>query len=400
VSANMTEPYDQEDAISLVDLLLVFARHKWKIIVVPFLLGCITAAYSLILPEIYTASTTLIPSGRKQSTAVSMLSQLGPLAGMAGLELADTNAEVLITMLQSRRIQDVIINKHNHLKGKDLPMWKVRAKLADATTISLGRKDGIITVSVNDENPEKAAEMANHYVYELERLSRELVLTEASQRRAFVEQQLKDAQVKLQIAEEAMKISQETSGLIQLEEQGRAVIEAIATLQAQIASKEVELAALNLFATKENPDMKSASVAILEMRSQLDQLARENPGNSQARSSSIITTSQVPQAGLEHGRRLRDLKYAETINQLLTQQYQMAKIEEAQNAPILQVLDIAITPDQRSSPRRGRMVILAILVSLFCMVLTAFFLEEMHQGEKNTLQASKIADLKQNLWRI
>ena len=109
----MTEPYDQEDAISLVDLLLVFARHKWKIIVVPLLVGCITAAYSLILPEIYTASTTLIPSDRKQSSAMSMLSQLGPFAGIVGAGLGGgSDTEVLMSMLNSRRVQDEIIAKH------------------------------------------------------------------------------------------------------------------------------------------------------------------------------------------------------------------------------------------------------------------------------------------------
>ena len=398
----MTEPYDQEDTISLVDLLLVFARHKWKITIVPFLVGCITAAYSLIVPEIYTASTTLIPSDRKQSSAMSMLSQLGPLAGMAGVGFGGgSDTEVLMTMLKSRRVQDQIITKHQLTKSKngDLSMEQARKGLSGATAASLGRKDGVITISVEDESPEKAAKIANDYVTELERLSRELVLTVASQRRAFLEKQLIEATTKLQMAEEAMRTSQETTGLIQLEEQGRAVIEAIATLQAQIAAKEVELGALKLSATEDNPDMKRAVTILAQMRTQLANLERDNPDSTQG-SSSIITTSQVPKAGLEYARRLRDLKYAETINQLLTQQYQMAKVEESQNAPILQILDVAIPPEQRSSPERTQMVLMAIVASGFAMCLLAFVLEAKRQSETDPEQAGKIADLKQTFWRI
>ena len=403
MSPNPPEHYEEEDAISLIDLLLVFAHHKLKIIVVPFLVGCVVAAYSLMVPEIYTASTTLIPSDRKQSSAMSMLGQLGPLAGMAGGMMAGgSDTEVLITMVKSRQVQDKIIAKHDLRKGMDgeeLSMEKTRLKVAKATTVSLGRKDGVITISVEDEDPEKAANMANDYVEELRRLSRVLALSEASQRRLFLENQLMEISAKLQVAEEAMKKTQETSGLIQLEEQGRAVIEAIATLQAQIASKEVELGAIKLFATEENPDIKRAQAAITQMRVQLARLERDNPEDQQG-SSSIITTSKVPEAGLEYARRLRDLKYAETINQLITQQYQMAKVEEAQNAPILQVLDEAIAPEQRTSPKRSQMVLMAIVASGFAMCLVAFLLEAKNQAEDDPEQAGKMADLKKSLWSI
>lgn len=402
MTVNAQDSNEVEDAISLIDLLLVFARHKWKITIVPFLVGCAMAVYSLIVPEMYTASTTLIPSDRKQSSAMSMLSQLGPLAGMAGVGLGGgSDTEVLMTMLKSRRVQDQIIAKHKLTKSKDgdLSMEQARLGLSGATAASLGRKDGVITISVEDESPEKAAEMANDYVDELERLSRELALTAASQRRAFLEKQLIEVTTKLQAAEEAMKKSQETTGLIQLEEQGRAVIEAIATLQAQIAAKEVELGALKLSATDDNPEVKRSVAILSQMQTQLANLERDNPENPKGRSS-IITTSQVPKAGLEYARRLRDLKYAETINQLLTQQYQMAKVEESQNAPILQVLDVAIPPEKRSHPNRKQMVLLSIVASGFAMCLLAFVLEAKRQAEIDPEQSGKMDHLKQTFWRV
>lgn len=358
------------------------------------------AGYSLIVPEIFTASTTLIPSDRKQSSAMAMLSQLGPLAGMAGGAMGGGDTEVLLTMLKSRRIQDKIIASHQLTMSdsEELTLDEARELLAEVTMVSLGRKDGVITVSVKKESPEKAAAIANDYVVELEKLSKELALTEASQRRAFLEKQLADAFAKLQEAEEAMKESQQKSGLVQLDAQGKAVIEAIAALQAQIAAKEVELGALRLFATDENPDVKRIIATISELKNQLSQLERTNP-NAQA-SSVIPSTSQLPEAGIEFLRRTRDLKYAETIHQLLAQQYQMAKVDEAQNAPILQVLDAAIPPEKRSSPKRTQMVLMAIVATGFLMCLVAFMLEAKRQAETDPDQLEKMADLRESLWRL
>ena len=397
---NRSDAYEEEDAISLLDLMLVFARHKKKIIIVPLLVGCAMAGYSLIVPEIFTASTTLIPSDREQSTAMAMLNQLGPLAGMAGGAVGGGDTEVLLTMLKSRRIQDRIIEVHHLTQGQDgnLTMERTRRDLARATTVSLGRKDGVISISVENESPEKAAAIANDYVVELEKLSKELALTEASQRRAFLEKQLADAFAKLQEAEEAMKESQQKSGLVQLDAQGKAVIEAIAALQAQIAAKEVELGAVRLFATDENPDVKRTIATISELKNQLSQLERTNP-NAQA-SSVIPSTSQLPKAGIEFLRRTRDLKYAETIHQLLAQQYQMAKVDEAQNAPILQVLDAAIPPEKRSSPKRSQMVLMAMVAAGFLMCLVAFMLEAKRQAETDPDQLEKMADLRESLWRL
>jgi tyrosine-protein kinase Etk/Wzc len=397
---NRSDAYEEEDAISLLDLMLVFARHKKKIIIVPFLAGCAMAGYSLIVPEIFTASTTLIPSDRKQSSAMAMLSQLGPLAGMAGGAMGGGDTEVLLTMLKSRRIQDKIIASHQLTMSdsEELTLDEARELLAEVTMVSLGRKDGVITVSVKKESPEKAAAIANDYVVELEKLSKELALTEASQRRAFLEKQLADAFAKLQEAEEAMKESQQKSGLVQLDAQGKAVIEAIAALQAQIAAKEVELGALRLFATDENPDVKRIIATISELKNQLSQLERTNP-NAQA-SSLIPSTSQLPEAGIEFLRRTRDLKYAETIHQLLAQQYQMAKVDEAQNAPILQVLDAAIPPEKRSSPKRAQMVLMAMVATGFLMCLVAFMLEAKRQAETDPDQLEKMADLRESLWRL
>jgi len=396
-----TERLEEEDAISLIDLLVVFAKHKKKILLMPLLVGGIVAGYSLMVPEIFTAQTTLIPSNQKQSSAMAMLNQLGPLAGLAGGSGGGSQTEVLVTMIKSRRILDKIIAKHNlqTQDGGKVTMDAARKSLGGITTTSVGRKDGVITVSVEDENPEKAAKIANDFVRELESLSQELALTEASQRRVFLEKQMTNAFANLQDAEEGLKSSQEKSGLIQLDAQGKAIIEGIAQLQAKIAAQEVALGALRLSSTEENPEVQRLLAAIQQMGIQLVRMEQGQPSQS-ATNSVMLSTSNVPAAGLEYLRRLRKLKYAETIHQLLAQQYQMAKVDEARDAPLLQVLDAAIAPEKRTSPKRTQMVLMAVVASGFAMCLLAFLLEAKRQAEDDPEQAGKMAVLRQSLWKF
>lgn len=395
------QQFEEEDAISLIDLLVVFAKHKKKILLLPLLVGGIVAGYSLTVPEIFTAQTTLIPSDQKQSSAMAMLNQLGPLAGLAGGSGGGSQTEVLVTMIKSRRILDRIIAKHNlqTQDGGKVSMEAARKSLGGITTTSVGRKDGVITISVEDESPEKAAKIANGFVRELEGLSQELALTEASQRRVFLEKQMTNAFGNLQNAEEGLKSSQEKSGLIQLDAQGKAIIEGIAQLQAQIAAQEVALGALRLSSTEENPEVQRLLAAIKQMGIQLVRMEQGQPSQS-ATNSVMLSTSNVPAAGLEYLRRLRKLKYAETIHQLLAQQYQMAKVDEARDAPLLQVLDAAIAPEKRTSPKRTQMVLMAVVASGFAMCLLAFLLEAKRQAEDDPEQAGKMAALRQSLWKF
>ena len=399
--AQQPAPLEEEDAISLIDLLVVFAKHKKKILLMPLLVGGIVAGYSLMVPEIFTAQTTLIPSNQKQSSAMAMLNQLGPLAGLAGGSGGGSQTEVLVTMIKSRRILDKIIAKHNlqTQDGVKVTMDAARKSLGGITTTSLGLKDGVITISVEDESPEKAAKIANDFVRELESLSQELALTEASQRRVFLEKQMTNAFANLQDAEEGLKSSQEKSGLIQLDAQGKAIIEGIAQLQAKIAAQEVALGALRLSSTEENPEVQRLLAAIQQMGIQLVRMEQGQPSQS-ATNSVMLSTSNVPAAGLEYLRRLRKLKYAETIHQLLAQQYQMAKVDEARDAPLLQVLDAAIAPEKRSSPKRTQMVLMAVVASGFAMCLLAFLLEAKRQAEDDPEQAGKMAVLRQSLWKF
>src|SRR6266581_8087932 len=184
-----------DDEISLLDLLIVLAKHKRIVFGVPFAVAVVAAIISLLLPNIYTGTTRILPPQQSASAAAALLNQLGGalggLAGAAGGTLGIRNPnDLYVGMLKSRTVADNLIVRFELAKVYDEDyLSETRKRLAKETTITSGR-DGIIAIEVDDKNPKRAADLANAYVDELMRLTKVLAVTEASQRRLFFERQL------------------------------------------------------------------------------------------------------------------------------------------------------------------------------------------------------------------
>ncbi len=166
-------PYPPEDGISLIDLLIVLAKHKWLIIGLPLLVGICAAVYSLSLPPIYTATAKILPPQASQSSAAAMLSQMGGMGGSAGAALGMKNPnEMYVAMLKSRTVADNMIQRFGLMDAyKTAAMVDARKVLGIASQIAAGRTDGVITIHLDDRDPKRAAELANAYIEELHKLS-------------------------------------------------------------------------------------------------------------------------------------------------------------------------------------------------------------------------------------
>lgn len=359
--------------VGLLELFIVLAKRKWMIASLTFICAVVSLAYSLLLPKIYTADTKILPPQQTQSVAGAMLGQLGSLAGLAGKDLGIHNPnDIYVAMLQSRTVSDALIHKFDLMNVyKVKRMMDARKRLEEATDIDSG-KDSVITISVQDHDPNRAADIANAYVNELYKLTQTLAVTEAGQRRLFFEQQLRSASEDLARAEQDMRKTQESTGLIQLDNQAKAIIEAVATARGQIAAKEVQIRAMEAFATPQNPDLIRAEDELQSLKADLGDLEKDAKGPA---GNIQLPAGQIPSAGLEYVRRLRDVKYYETIFDLLEKQYEIAKIDEAKNAAIIQVLDNAVPPEWKSKPKRAVIVIVATFVGLFGAIIFAFVQE-------------------------
>jgi uncharacterized protein involved in exopolysaccharide biosynthesis len=322
----------------------------------------------------YTATTRILPPQQSQSLASAMLGQLGPLAGLAGRDLGLKNPnDLYVAMLESRIAADALVQRFDlrrlyHSKS----VGKAREELAKRTTILSG-KDGIINVLYDDEDPQRAADISNAYVEELSRITRTLAVTEASQRRLFFEKQLQLAKEQLSDAETALKATQESTGLIEPGAQSRAIIDSVASLRGQIALKEVQLGTMGTFATGQNPDYVRTAREVAGLRGQWSQLER---ASGQKRKGDLqVATEKVPQAGMEYIRAYREVKYHETIFELVAKQYELAKMDEVRDAAVIQVLDPAIPPEKKSAPGRLGMALMGGLGTAFAVMLLAILRE-------------------------
>jgi uncharacterized protein involved in exopolysaccharide biosynthesis len=237
-------------------------------------------------------------------------------------------------------------------------------------TVDGSGKDGLIHISVEDRDPRRAADLANGYIDQFRNLSKNLAITEAGQRALFFKQQLDDAKNNLANAEEALKQTEQTTGVIQIDSQARALIESAAALRAQITAREVQIQGMQTYATSENSQLVQAQRELDGLRAQLAKLGGSEDSTS---GELLVPKGRVPEAGLEYARKLRDVRYNETIFEILARQFEIAKLDEAKEGSLIQVVDPAIPPDKRSFPKRSLIVIGIAALGFFIGIFVALF---------------------------
>src|SRR5258708_7573334 len=383
----------EDDGVSPLDLLIVLAKHKRIVIGVPFVVGIAAVIISLLLPNIYTGTTRILPPQQSASAATALLSQLGGavggLAGAAGGALGIRNLnDLYVGMLKSRTVADNLISRFELGKVYDQTLLSdARRRLEERTTITSGR-DGIINVEIDDKDPKRAADLANAYVEELMKLTKVLAVTEASQRRLFFERQLLQAKDNLTSAEISARQGLQKGGLAQVDAQGRSMIEVTARLRAQISAKEVQLGSMRTFAAEGNPELQRTQQEMEALRRELARIEGASPV------SAVGKRDVSGSSGLDNLGRLRDVKYYEFLYELLAKQYELAKIDEAKDATVIQVMDQAIEPHRRSTPKRRLIVLLWTLLALFASIVWAFVREAASRAKTDPKQAFRLGTLR------
>jgi len=391
-----------DDEIDLLDLLIVLAKRKRLIAAITIGAAVLAGIVSLLLPNRYTATTKILPPQQSQSASSMLLNQLagggmGPLAALAGSSLGLKNpSDIYIGILKSRSIQDALIQQFNLMSVyRDKRLSDTRKDLSGYSDI-VAEKEGLISISVEDKDPRRAAAVANAYVDDLRQVTQHLAISEASQRRLFFEQQVQQAKEDLSNAELALKETEQKTGMIQLDSQAKAVIEAIGNLRAQVAAKEVQLQAMQSFATEQNPQRILVQQQVAGLREQLRKLEGQAGGDGDP----VLGTGKIPGAGLEYVRKLRDVKYYETIFELLAKQYEAAKIDESREAAVIQVLDQATEPDRKSSPKRLLIIALCAICGLMIGCVSALISEAVARVQLDPERATQISRLRQLLrWK-
>jgi len=329
----------------------------------------VSLVVTFLIPSRYEATTQLMPPDNQSGggaaallAAASGRSGSGSgsgLAGLAGDLLGTKNSGALfVGILSSRTVQDRLIEEFDLRREYwDSKMEDARIDLAKHTGVTEDRKSGIISVSVWDHNPQKAAAMAGAYVKELDRLVAQVSTSAARRERIFLEDRLHA--VKQDLDASAVKFSEFASKntAIDIPAQGKAMVEAAATLQGQLIFAESELHGLEAIYTDQNVRVKALGARVSELRTQLGKMGGEagTAGALSSKSDPSLYPSirQLPVLGVTYADLYRRTKIQETVFELLTQQYELAKVQEAKEIPSVKVLDAAVVPTKKSFPPRG-----------------------------------------------
>ena len=389
----MEERYPKEE-LNFLDYFITLAKHKTAVFLFTLSCAVITAIISLIMPDIFRGEARILPP-QQSSMSTQLISQFaGGLSGLAGgiLGTAAPQTDLYVGMLQSRTIFDRVIDKFDLMKLYDVDSRvDARKELIDNIRIDADAKSGIITVSVEDKDPKRAADMANAFVDELRNLAKGIAISEAAQRRLFYEEQLKATKLSLTKAEEEMKAFGENTGALQVEEQAKAVIEGIAGLRAQIAAKEVEIKVMRTYSTHSNPDLQQAEEALRGLKGELSKLEVKSGGGHDP----LMPTGRMPSVGMEYIRKMRDVKFNEALFELLSKQYEVARLDEAKEAAVIQIIDKAVPLDKKDKPKRALMVIMAAFVGFFFAISAVFITELKEKTLANAENRERYESLKQ-----
>jgi tyrosine-protein kinase Etk/Wzc len=342
---------DEEGSIDILAMFQTLRRGKSTILKVSLAVCAIATIVAFLIPPLYTSTVSFIPPNLNNSSSMAsaLAGQLSALGAGDLLGGGKNAGDLYAGILRSRSIADSLIKQFDLMQVYRVKKQSQAEKVLDSRTgIAVDTKSSIVTVDVTDRSEQRAHDMADAYMDALRKTDGRLALSQSSQRRLFFERQLTKEKDDLEDAEVELKRTEEQSGLIAPAGQTEAEIKTIAETQAQMALRQVELAALRQSGTEQNPDVIRLKSEIEDLEGQLQRL--QNGGAKGTIAS--IPTSKVPGLELEYVRKKREVVYHETLFDMLAKQYEAARLDEAHDAPVLQVLDSASYPDTKTSPKR------------------------------------------------
>jgi uncharacterized protein involved in exopolysaccharide biosynthesis len=382
-SSARAESRSREDKITVLRLL--WSRRAWigRVVLVAIVLSIVVA---LLIPKEYVSTARLMPPDSQSGGGLAMLASLsgqaaGGISALAGDLLGmKTSGALFISVIHSRTAEDRIVQQFD-LKKVYATRWddSARKRLEHNTAVSEDRKSGVLTLSVTDRDPQRAAAIARSYIDQLDTLVAQLNTSSAHRERVFLEGRLSNIKADLEAAEKDFSQFASKNGAIDITAQGRAMLQSAAGLQGEMIAAESELEGLRQIYSDNNVRVRSTEARIAELRSQLSKLggkydpgaasATSPDGSSGASGDSYPTLRQLPILGVPYADKYRTLKVEEAVFETLTKQYELAKVQEAKEIPSVKVLDAPDIPERKSFPPRTLIVAGCAMLALAFSVL-------------------------------
>jgi uncharacterized protein involved in exopolysaccharide biosynthesis len=401
-----------------VDKLRLLWNRRGLVLRWTFIGFVLSTIVALLISNQYESTTNLMPPDQMNSgTGLAMLaatasdkigSGLGAISGDL-LGLKSTSA-LFVEILQGRTVEDDIVNKFDLRKSySDRYIDDARNELRRNTDISEDRRSGIITIRVTDKSPERAAAMAQEYVTELNRVVVDVNTSSAHRERVFLEDRLARVRQDLENSEKEFSEFASKNTALDIPAQGHAMIEAAATLEGQLAAALTELESMKQVYANGNVRVRAMEARVAEIRRQLQKLGgdpdRTTSSITQADQSLYPSIRELPLLGVNYADLYRNTKIQEAIFETLTQQYEIAKVEEAKETPTVKVVDPPEVPEKKSFPHRSLIVFEGTIVSMSFVVLwilvSASWIDIDPQDPRKMLASEIYVDSKAHLaWAI
>lgn len=352
---NQSEPSEQFAADGdgtnfLADLGRIVLTERTVFLSVFLATVALAGVVIALLPRYYVASTVLIVAQPSQSGGGSAAAQLGALVGLPGAGATRSPEEMYAALMRSRSIEDEIVKKFGLQARFDAATFsEARSVLELRTQVAADKKTGLISVAVDDVDAQIAANIANAYVSELQKVLSRIAVTEAQQRRQFYEGELKKVEAALREAEVRFRKLQAEKGLVVTEALAEAQSRASLELRARIAEKEVQLDSVSRFATGANPDVQRLNAEISAMKLMLRQSEGGHGGGDDEGAS----------RGLDAVRAYREMRKQAASMEQLVKQLELARMDEAREGPRLQQVDAAVPPEKPTKPKRFFLAVMA-----------------------------------------
>ena len=375
-----------DDEINLMDIMLVIAKYNRFIMAFTAVSIALAFVYGLRLPLMYTSNVLIMPSQERTTQAGMLMGQLSSLG--LGVGSGANESGSLGVLIKSQRLAYQVVDRLNlkaQYKVKNLEA--ARNILANETKVTVN-KDGTILIECSDRDPKMAALLANAYVQELDRLQSTIAITNASRTRLYFEKQLKLANENLTKIEYELKQSQKNTDLTPMELQNGSMASLIMSLRMQINSIEMELTSLKTYATEQNPQYRNKFMLLASLRGQLQKL--ENVSYEQEKNVNGIKKLSKKTSS-EYLNNMRELKYQQVLVETLKKQYDVAKMDEAKDSNLIQVLNDPIVSEQPSKPRRDVIMIIGTVLGLIISIILAFIMNAFNTAKQIPKSAERLS---------
>jgi uncharacterized protein involved in exopolysaccharide biosynthesis len=346
-----TSPVADDEEFGFGEVIAHLRKRRKLLTAAPLVVGVATAAITFLIPPTFTARSVFMPPQQQQSVAASAIASLGALSGLAGgLAGLRTPADQYVALMESVTVADRMVDRFGLMREYDAKFRvDARTELAKRTHVSVGKKDGLITVEVDDHSPQRAADMANRYIDELRSMTNTIAVSEAQQRRKFFDQQMQQTKQRLVAAQLALQSSGLSDATIKADP--RAAAEAFASLRAQVTAAEVKLQAMRGALAEGAPEVQQQKDLLASLQHQL----------------ALVQQPDVTSNGPDYVGKYREFKYQEALFEIYAKEYELARADESREGALIQVVDPATPPERRSKPKR-------LTITLTSTLLTALIL--------------------------